>query len=88
MERTTLVKQWLSKIHIKFGVLLELVLIEPDKLAEDETELEFMDEVEALAAWWNHNDHKMVPLVIFRGDKIESQDDIEQILEKEENAKQ
>lgn len=62
--------------------------VEPDKLWADEIELAPMDKVEALAAWCNHNENKMVPLVTFRGDKVESRDDIDRILEKEEDAKE
>lgn len=72
---------WKKEIESEFGIEVSILAIDPGNLWADQLQLSYMEKVEALADWCNHNESNSVPLVTFDGEKITKLDDLLYLLQ-------
>jgi hypothetical protein len=74
-------KDWILVIKKEFGILIEIIAIDPDELFADKIEFDSMIKVQALADWSMHNSERRVPLAVFDTEKIERFQDLQRMLQ-------
>lgn len=75
------VRDAILQVKREFGISLEVLKIDPDKLWADDLDMDIAEKSDALADWAMHKTRNIVPLVVFDGNKIESAEDLFRVLQ-------